>query len=176
MTPSPRMFELHADVIYALFTILILANFFNLVIGRGFAFFYAKLGSLPKPVLVPTIMVLAVIGSFATQGNPFDVLVMLFFGFFGFCMRKFGIPEAPLIITFLIAPMLEESMRRAVMISGGEWVGGLLNSPLSLTLLGIAVLVLVLSYRMRFSERLEAMAHEQEPENEDSNDEHHTGR
>ncbi|MCE9661885.1 tripartite tricarboxylate transporter permease [Halomonas sp. M5N1S17] len=173
ITPSPRMFELHADVIYALFTILILANLFNLVIGRGFAFFYAKLGGLPKPVLVPTIMVLAVIGSFATQGNPYDVGVMLFFGFIGFFMRRFGIPEAPLIITFLIAPMLEESMRRAVLISGGDWLGGLFNSPLSLILMGLAVLVLVLSYRMRFSERLEAMAHEEEEESRGANSESH---
>ncbi len=167
ITPSPRMFELHADVVYALFIILILANVFNLVIGRGFAFFYAKLGSIPKPILVPTIMVLAIIGSYGASGNPYDVAVMLFFGFFGFGMRKFGIPEAPLVITFLIAPMLEENLRRAILISGGDWVPGLFNSPLSMTLMALAVGVLVLSYRMKFSERLDDMQHQEMEETAD---------
>lgn len=157
ITPSPRMFELHADVIYALFLILIIANVFNLAIGRGFAFFYARLGALPKPILVPTIMLLAIIGSYAASGSASDVWIMLFFGFFGFFMRKVGLPEAPLVITFLIAPMLEENLRRAILIGGGDWVPGLFGSPLSMTLMALAVIVLVVSYRSKFSERLDDM-------------------
>lgn len=167
ITPSPRMFELHADVIYALFIILILANVFNLAIGRGFTFFYAKLGSLPRQVLVPTIMVLAVIGSYGAQGNPYHVLVMLFFGFLGFGMRKFGVPEAPLVITFLIAPMLEENLRRAILIGGGEWIPGMFDSLLSLSLMSLTVLILVLSYRLGLAERMSDMQSREQSDNEE---------
>lgn len=168
ITPSPRMFELHAEVIYALFIILILANVFNLAIGRGFTFFYAKLGSLPKQILVPTIIVLAVIGSFGAQGNPYHVLIMLFFGFVGFGMRKFAIPEAPLVITFLIAPMLEENLRRAMLIGGGDWLPAMFDSPLSITLVALAVLVLVTSYKFGVSERLDHMSHQEDESDMDT--------
>ena len=50
--------------------------------------------------------------------------MMLGLGFLGFMMRKVGVPEAPLIITFLIAPMLEENLRRALLINRGDWNAG----------------------------------------------------
>ena len=55
VTPSPRMFTLHPEVIYALFMILFIGNFVNLGIGRAFAFLYARLGQVSPKVLVPTI-------------------------------------------------------------------------------------------------------------------------
>lgn len=164
VTPNPQMFDLHPEIIYALFIILILANFANLGIGRGFAFLYARLGALPKEVLVPTIMVLAVIGSFGAQGVAADVGIMLIFGVIGFGMRKFGIPEAPLVITFLIAPLLEENMRRALLIAGGDWVPALFDSPLAITLSVLAILVAVLSFRFGVAERLEALSQSQQDE------------
>lgn len=107
-TPGPRMFELFPEVVYSLFIILLIGNIFNLGIGRVFAFIYSKLGELPAPILVPMVMVMAVIGSYSFENNPYDVLLMLGFGLMGFFMRKFKIPEAPLIITFLLALQAEE--------------------------------------------------------------------
>jgi len=80
-TPSPRMFELYPSVVYSLFIILFIGNFFNLAIGRFFALIYARLGQLPRHLVIPLITMMAVIGSYSFQGNPYDVVVMLFFGF-----------------------------------------------------------------------------------------------
>lgn len=159
VTPSPRMFSLHADIIYALFIILILGNLFNLGIGRMFAFVYARLGQVPGHVLVPVIMIMAVIGAFAARGDPSDVYMMLGLGFLGFLMRRVGIPEAPLVITFLIAPLLEENLRRALLINRGDWGGALFGSPLGITLAAIAVLVLVVTFRMNVGKRLARIGH-----------------
>jgi len=79
-TPSPRMFELYPEVVYSLFIILFIGNFFNLAIGRFFALIYARLGQVPRYLVIPLISMMAVIGSYSFQGNPYDVVIMLFLG------------------------------------------------------------------------------------------------
>lgn len=162
ITPSPRMFQLHAEVIYALFLILILGNFFNLGIGRAFAFVYARLGQVPGEVLVPVIMMMAVIGAFAARGDASDVYMMLGLGFLGFLMRRAGIPEAPLVITFLIAPLLEENLRRALLINRGDWGGALFGSALGIGLAGFALFVILITFKLNVGRRIASIGHEEE--------------
>ena len=160
-TPGPRMFELFPTIIYSLFLILLIGNIFNLGIGRIFAFVYAKLGELPAPLLVPIVMLMAVIGSYSYENNPYDVIAMLFFGLLGYFMRVFKIPEAPLIITFLLAPQAEENLRRGLLINEGDWMAALFNSPLAV---GLAIAVVVLTYvssRMRMTERMQEIANQE---------------
>jgi putative tricarboxylic transport membrane protein len=157
-TPGPRMFELYPTVVYSLFIILLIGNVFNLGIGRIFAFVYAKLGELPAQLLVPLVMLMAVIGSYSHANNPYDVAIMLFFGVMGYFMRVYKIPEAPMVITFLLAPQAEENIRRGLLINEGNWFPALFNSPLAI---GLAISVVVLTYissRMRISERMEDIA------------------
>ncbi len=160
-TPGPRMFELFPTIIYSLFIILLVGNIFNLGIGRIFAFVYAKLGELPAPLLVPIVMLMAVIGSYSYENNPYDVMVMLFFGLLGYFMRVFKIPEAPLIITFLLAPQAEENLRRGLLINDGDWLAALFNSPLAI---GLAIAVVILTWissRVRMSERMQDIANQE---------------
>ena len=163
-TPGPRMFELFPTVVYALFIILLVGNVFNLGIGRVFAFFYAKLGELPQPLLIPMIMLMAIIGSYAFQLNPYDVVVMLVFGLIGFGMRVFGIPEAPMVITFLIAPMAEESIRKALLISGGDWLVAFFHSPLAIGLFSAVIILTLITMRLRVGERLNELAEKETKE------------
>jgi len=156
-TPGPRMFELYPTIVYSLFIILLIGNVFNLGIGRIFAFVYAKLGELPAPLLVPIVMMMAVIGAYSFANNPYDVLIMLVFGLLGYFMRLFKIPEAPLVITFLLAPPAEENLRRGLLINEGDWITTLFHSPLAIGLaLGVVVLT-YLSSRVRIMERLNQM-------------------
>jgi putative tricarboxylic transport membrane protein len=156
-TPGPRMFELYPTIIYSLFIILLIGNVFNLGIGRIFAFVYAKLGELPAPLLVPIVMMMAVIGAYSYANNPYDVVIMLCFGMLGYFMRLFKVPEAPLVITFLLAPPAEENLRRGLLINEGDWITTLFHSPLAI---GLALGVVVLTYassRMRIMERMNAI-------------------
>ena len=165
-TPGPRMFELFPEVVYSLFIILLIGNIFNLGIGRIFAFIYSKLGELPAPILVPVVMLMAVIGSYSFENNPYDVLLMLIFGLVGFFMRKFKIPEAPLIITFLLTPVAEENIRRGLLINEGDWMAALFNSPLAI---GLAVGVVVLTWlssKARLTERMKVADEDLEDEAE----------
>jgi len=157
-TPGPRMFELYPVVIYSLFIILLVGNVFNLGIGRIFAFIYAKLGTLPTPLLVPMVMLMAVIGSYSFENNPYDVIAMLFFGVIGYYMRVFKIPVAPMIITFLLAPQAEENLRRSLLINEGDWIAAPFNSPLAIGLVVAVVFFTYLSTRLRVAERMRDIA------------------
>ena len=157
-TPGPRMFELFPTVVYSLFLILLVGNIFNLGIGRMFAFIYAKLGELPAPILIPIVMLMAVIGSYSYQNNPYDVLMMLVFGLLGLFMRKFKIPEAPLIITFLLAPQAEENLRRGLLINEGDWWITLFHSPLAIGLAIATVVLTIASTRVRINERMQEIS------------------
>jgi putative tricarboxylic transport membrane protein len=159
-TPSPRMFELYPTVVYSLFIILFIGNFFNLAIGRFFALLYARLGQLPRHLVIPLITMMAVIGSYSFQGNPYDVVIMLVFGFIGFGMRTLGIPDAPLVITFLITPMMEGSLRRALLINQGDWFLALFKSPLAISLFVAGVVLTYLSIRLQVMERISESATE----------------
>ena len=160
-TPNPRMFDLYPHAVYALFIILLVGNVLNLGIGRFFALLFAKIALLPRQLLIPLVMLMAVLGSYAYQGNTTDVWVMLVFGFVGFFFRIWGIPEAPLIVTFMVAPMLEAELRRGLLIQKGSWFDALFHSNLAI---GLAVTAFVLTFlcaRFSLMERM-AVASERE--------------
>jgi len=153
-TPGPRMFELFPTVVYSLFIILLVGNVLLFGIGRIFAFVYAKLGQLPTQLLVPIVMLMAVVGAYSYNNNAYDVVIMLFFGVLGYFMRLTKIPEAPLVITFLLGPQVEENLRRALLINEGHWTPTLFGSWLAI---GLAVAVVVFTYlsaRVHLSERM----------------------
>jgi len=153
-TPSPRMFKLYPEIVYALFMILIVANIFNLGIGRIFGRFYARLGLLPKPLLVPLIFMMATIGSYAYQANPYDVILALLFGLVGYWMGVLEIPTAPLVISFMVTPMMEANMRRALLIGRGQWISALFNSPLAIGLVLATIVLTVISIKLKASEKM----------------------
>ena len=151
-TPSPRMFKLYPEIVYALFMILLVANVFNLGIGRIFGRFYARLGLLPKQLLVPLVFMMATIGSFAHRGNPYDVVLALIFGLMGYMMGVLEIPTAPVVISFLITPMMESNLRRALIISRGEWIQALFGSPLSIGLAAATAILTFLALKLKAAE------------------------
>ena len=154
VTPSPRMFKLYPEIVYALFMILIVANGFNFGIGRIFGRLYARLGLLPKPLLVPLIFMMATIGSFALRGNPYDVVLALIFGLVGYGMRVVGIPTAPLVISVLITPMMEANLRRALIIGRGDWIQALFGSPLSVGLVVATTVLTFLCLKLKAAEMM----------------------
>jgi putative tricarboxylic transport membrane protein len=153
-TPSPRMFELYPAVVYSLFIILLAGNVINFGVGRFFAGVYSRLGQLPQQVLIPLIFMMSTIGCYAFRGSKYDIIVMLFLGLMGYGMRILRIPDAPLVITFLITPMMEGNLRRALLINRGDWLATLFNSPLSIGLFVLGILLTIVAIRFNVSQRL----------------------
>ncbi len=155
VTPSPRMFELFPDVIYALFIILIIGNFVNLGFGRAFSFVFAKLGAIPKQILVPLIGIMATVGIYVYEHNPYHVGIMFAFGVLGYLFKITRVPEAPMVITFLLAPLAEENLRRAQLIGGGDLTETLFNSPVSIGISIAAAGSIWFATRIQIYERID---------------------
>ncbi len=75
---------------------------------------------VPRTLLMPIIFVLCAIGSFAINGRLFDVYLMLVFGIIGYYMRENNFPAAPLVLGFILGPMADDNLRRALVITGGD--------------------------------------------------------
>lgn len=157
LTPSPMLFETHTSLVLSLLLILLLANFINLLLSQIVFPIYAKAGQLPQEILIPIILLLATVGTYAYRSNPYDVVIMLAIGLLGFLMKLFEIPIPPLVLSFMLTPLIESSLRRSLVISGGS-VTAAFSSPLSLVLLFFALVVLVLSFK--FSTKMKEVSTE----------------
>ncbi len=105
-----------------------------------------KLLATPRALLMPTVAVLCVIGSFALRNNFFDVYVMLFFGLIGLAMRWLDMPVVPLLLALVLGGQLEENLRVALTSSQGD-ILIFFTSPISLAFLILSLLSIVWSLR-----------------------------
>jgi len=119
------MFELFPEVIYSLFIILIGSNVVNLVMGRTFAGLYARLGNVQGKFLLPLIFMICIIGSYCFRGNSYNIIAMIVFVAIGYLTRILKIPDAPMVITFLVTPMMEANLRKALLLGHGNWLHSL---------------------------------------------------
>ena len=103
---------------------------------------WVKLLKLPYNVLFPLILLFTIIGVYASGNNVFDIYVMIFFGVFGYLMRKFGFEPAPLVLAFVLGPLLENNLRKALILSQGDLVT-FLQRPISGVCLVLAAVVLL---------------------------------
>ncbi|MEJ5228977.1 MAG: tripartite tricarboxylate transporter permease [Pseudothermotoga sp.] len=126
----------------AMFTIAtVIMVIFGLVITRLFL----KILLVPTEILMPIIFVLCVVGTYVLNGRMFDVWIMLLFGLLGYFMRLNDFPAAPFVLGFILGPMADTNMRRALMLSKGSLLP-FVTRPISLVLLITMVLVMVSKY------------------------------
>ncbi|MGV2922189.1 tripartite tricarboxylate transporter permease, partial [Streptomyces alfalfae] len=101
---------------------------------------WAKLLRIPRPYLYAGILFFAAVGAYAVGGEPVDLVILLVIGLIGFGMRRYGLPILPAVIGVILGPNAEQQLRRALQISDGS-VGGLVDTPFSLTVYGLIVLI-----------------------------------
>jgi putative tricarboxylic transport membrane protein len=104
--------------------------------------FFAKMTTVPKPILWPTILTLCVIGTYASEGTMLPAYTVVVFGIFGYLMKKAALPTAPLILGVLLGPMAEENLRRSLLMNHMD-ITVFFTRPISLVLLTLGVITLV---------------------------------
>jgi putative tricarboxylic transport membrane protein len=114
----------HPGLVYFIYIALIIANF--LMYGMAIALVKpcVKLFSLPRTLLMPLIIPLCVIGAFAVNLNFNDVYVMLAAGLFGYVLRLFGFPLAPMVLAVILGPLADENFRRALLVLEDQTLWG----------------------------------------------------
>lgn len=139
-SPGPTLFTDSGSFIYGIFAALILANIFMLILGLGASSLFPKLLKIPEQTLMPVIAVLCLLGAYAVSNSPFDVLIMLIFGFLGYLMLKVGLPLAPMLLAIILAPIVEKNFRRSMVISENDF-SIFFTRPITLVVLIITAIV-----------------------------------
>lgn len=142
LRPGPLLFKNNLDLVYAIFMGFFLANVFMGIFGLMGAGLLARIVTMSKRVLMPLVMVLAVVGSFAISNSTFDIGVMMVLGVIGYLMQKIDIPMGPIVLALILGPMAESNFRRAVLMSRGSFTI-FLTRPISLVLIVLSLISLV---------------------------------
>jgi TctA family transporter len=136
MTDQPAMF-------WGLIVSMWIGNLMLLILNLPLVGLWIKLISIPYHFLYPIILGFCCIGVFSLNNSTFDIYMMAVFGLLGFAFRRLGAEPAPMLLAFILGPMMEEYLRRALLLSYGDPTV-LISSPISGTLLLIAGVLIVL--------------------------------
>ena len=142
VTPGPTMLTERPDVFWGVVASMYIGNLFLLILNLPLIPYIARILEVPRPMLLALILLFCMIGVYGLKFSAFDLWMLLVFGIIGFLMRLNGFPIAPFILAIILGDIMEENMRRALQISGGDWMV-FVNKPISATLLGLAVFSLV---------------------------------
>lgn len=140
--PGPVLFEQRPDMVGGIFLVYLASNVFLLIAGILVTPVFVYVLRIPKFYLIPIVLLLCSIGTFALQASVFDLMVMLGFGLIGILFRAANYPLSPIVIGLILGPILENNLRRALLISReGYWI--FLERPVSATLVCINVLLIL---------------------------------
>ena len=142
--PGPLLYRDHIEVVYSIFAGLMVANIVMLTCGLLGIRIFAKIISINRNILLPVIFVLAIVGSYSMRNSLFDVWFALIFGIIGYFMQRYDFPASPILLALILGPMAESNLRRALIVSGGDF-SVFVTRPISAILLTLAVLSLITS-------------------------------
>jgi TctA family transporter len=158
--PGPQVMTSNPELFWGLIASMWVGNLMLIILNLPLIGIWIKLLTVPYRFLYPAIMVFCCIGLYTLNNNNFDVYIAAGFGIAGYLFMKMGCEPAPLLLGFILGPMMEENLRRALLLSRGDWTT-FLSRPLSAGLLIAAFLmVLVVSLPAIKAKRQEAFKEE----------------
>jgi putative tricarboxylic transport membrane protein len=139
ITPGPFLLKEHAPVFWGVVASMYIGNVALLVLNLPLVGIWAQLLKVPYAFMAPMIMVLTLVGVYSVNNSVFDIWVMLVMGVFGYLARKLKFDLGPLLLAFVLGPIMERSLRQALLMSHGSF-GIFFTRPISGVLLAVAVL------------------------------------
>jgi putative tricarboxylic transport membrane protein len=147
LTPGPMLFQQQALLVWTVIGSMLIANTALLVLNLPLVGLWARISRVPYYVLAPIVLAVCVVGAYAPRNTMFDVWVAIAFGIIGSFLRRLQMPLAPLVLGFLLGPMLEQSLRQSIALEGTPAI--FVTRPIPLVLIVGAVLVLGLTLLIR---------------------------
>ena len=134
--PGPNMISRHPDLFWGLVASMWIGNVFLLILNVPLVRIWLSLFKIPYAALFPSILFFCCLGSFSVNNNLYDILVTTVFGVLGYALMRLHLDPAPLMLGFVLGPMLEENFRRAMVLGHGSFAT-FVQQPISATLLTI---------------------------------------
>jgi len=144
IAPGPLLFKTQGQLVYAILAGFVLANILFFVMEYFGLSIFIKMLSIPSMLLLPVVIVCCFVGSYCGNNNTLDILIMVIFGLIGYLLKINDYPLAPMIVGFILAPMLELYLRRSLMKTDGAWLP-ILSSPIAAICLAGALLTIILT-------------------------------
>ena len=139
--PGPQVMTSNPELFWGLIASMWIGNAMLIILNLPLIGIWVQLLKVPYRLLFPAIVLFCAIGVYSTNNNSFDIWMVAIFGFIGYLFIKLGCEPAPLLLGLILGPMMEEHLRRALLISRGDW-SVFVTRPLSASLLAVAALLL----------------------------------
>lgn len=121
LRPGPLLIKESPEIFWGVVASLYVGNVMLLVLNLPLISVWVKILKVPYHVLFPLILLFCLIGSYVTSNNPYDVIIMTIFGLIGYVMKKVDYEAAPLVLALVLGPMMENALRRSLVISEGDF-------------------------------------------------------
>jgi putative tricarboxylic transport membrane protein len=133
ITPGPLLFKEQPEIVWGLIASLFIANIVLLIMNVPMVKLFVRVLMVPAWVLMPLVTMVSFVGIYSLTGSYFDLLLMIGFGVLGYFLRKLDVPTVPVILGILLGVQMENALRRAMVISDGDWTF-LFSTPISIGL------------------------------------------
>jgi TctA family transporter len=152
--PGPQIMTAKPDLFWGMIASMWVGNFLLVVLNLPLIGMWVKLLTLQYRFLYPAILLFCCIGVYSISNASYDVLMAALFGFIGYTFIKLEVEPAPLLLGFVLGPMMEENLRRALLLSRGDPMV-FLTRPISAVLLAISVLLVIIVISPSISKKRE---------------------
>jgi putative tricarboxylic transport membrane protein len=121
LRPGPQLFREQGPLVFGILVAMVLANVLFLVIGYVTIPLFARIVTIRKSLLLPLTVIFALTGAYAYQSNEFDIFILIFFGLFGYAARKLRFDVSPMVMGFILGPVLEYALGQTMSMSQGAF-------------------------------------------------------
>jgi putative tricarboxylic transport membrane protein len=142
LIPGPFLFKEHADVAWGVIASFYVGNIILLILNLPLIGIWVKILKIPYGILCAIILAFMILGAYSVSNSAFDVMVMTVFGVIGYLLRKLDFPLAPIVLTLILGPLMERSLRQSLEISQGSFLV-FVKSPIAAVFLAVTALILV---------------------------------
>ena len=153
ITPGPNMIAQQPSLFWGLVMSFWIGNLMLLILNIPFVGLWVRLLSIPYHLLFPAVLIFIAIGTYSLSNSPFDIWSVAFFGLLGYLMRWARLSAAPLLLGFVLGPMMEEHFQRAMLLARGDFSTFVVR-PISGVLLAITAVVFLWSVMSGLSRRV----------------------
>ena len=155
VTPGPLLLTRNPDVFWGVIASMYIGNIILVILNLPLVSIWVKLLTVPFGILAPMIVIITTVGSFSLQNTMFNVYAFMAFGFLGYILRKLQFDPSPLLMAFILSPIMENSLRQSLMLSGGSF-RIFFERPISATIMFIFFVVLAANIISIIRKRLKA--------------------
>jgi putative tricarboxylic transport membrane protein len=142
LQPGPLLMTQNPGLFWGIVASMYIGNVMLLILNLPLIGLWVQVLKVPYQILFPLILLFCLIGVYSTGNNVFDLYVMIGFGVLGYLMRKFGYEPAPLVLAFVLGPLMENNLRKALILSDGSFAI-FVERPISVTCLALALAILI---------------------------------